>query len=107
MICPPFIPLLIAFDDSAETTMDSRVAPTGRRQIAKKNTNELKSTVRRCTLRKFSNFVNFYNAAIVKFCFHSVNTLIVGLDVFRFLLMLSRLQSLCTVRVVKSIFRNA
>ena len=92
MVCPPLIPLLITFDDSAaEMTMNNKIAPNDRRRTAKKDTDSVKSTVKRCTLRKFSNFFNFYNAAIVKFCFHSV-IILYGCLQIRFLTLFTLLQ---------------
>ena len=89
MVCPPLIPLLITFDDSAAE--NNKIAPSDRRRTAKKDTDSVKSTVKRCTLRNFSNFFNFYNAAIVKFCFHSV-TMLYGCLQIRFLTLFTLLQ---------------
>ena len=77
MFCPPFIPLLITFHDSDEMITGSSVAPTDRRRSTSiyRDDDAVVSTVRRCVLQYTSNFVNFYNAAIVKFCFHSVTML--------------------------------
>lgn len=70
LLCPPLIPLLITFDTSAEVTVDSKVAPGDRKDSAAESISKV--TVRRYVVRQICNVVAFYNAAIVKFCSHSV-----------------------------------
>jgi len=70
MLCPLLIPFLITFDMGTEVSADGKVAPTD-----SKNTSTTSSTTKGFVVRQISNVVSFYNAAIVKFCFHSVRHL--------------------------------
>ena len=71
MACPLLIPFLITFDMSSEVTSDGKVAPADSRNTAQKEATTTTST-RGFIVRQISNVISFYNAAIVKFCFHSV-----------------------------------
>jgi len=75
MLCPLLIPFLITFDTSTEVTADSKVSPSDSKDTAAAES-VTKVTVRRYIVRQICNVVSFYNAAIVKFCSHSVYSLI-------------------------------
>jgi len=66
LICPLLIPFLITFDVSTEVTTDSKVTPRDSDDTTKK------ANVKRFIVRQISDVASFYNAAVVKFCVHSV-----------------------------------
>jgi len=73
MICPLLIPFLITFDMGSEVSADGKVAPTDSKNTVMNATTS--TSARGFVVRQISNIVSFYNAAIVKFCFHSVRHL--------------------------------
>ena len=71
-MCPLLIPFLITFD--VDTEMTNEVSPSDCKKTGEEDS---KRASVRCSIgQRIRNVVSFYNAAIVKFCSHSVRTIL-------------------------------